>query len=892
MSKHETLWIEAQDFEEKGGWILDSQYVHLMGCPYLIAAGAGQPVPDAHTRVALPRQSNWHLWVRNRNWAREHAPGKFQILLNGKTLDKTFGAADTPSWTWRKAGSFDLSDTIEIALHDLTGFYGRCAALIITTDPDYTPPQELDAFRDERRRLRNIPPEPQFAGDFDLIVAGTGFAGAAAAIQAARLGARVALISDRPLLGGNGSNELGIGLSSAAARQPNAREGGINEEIRRLRDRHKSFRYTEALDRLTEQEPNITVFLNEHVCHVDKQAPLRISGIIAENIFTGRLSRFTGRFFVDGTGDGWLGFYAGAKYRFGREARREFNESLAPETPDRVTMTGCLIGNPGGPRYEDAGKPVPYEKPAWAPKFPSEEEFGRVILSPESAPWWMEHSGDFDDMWQGEEARDELIKIAFAYWDFIKNIWSGRKQAENLVFKRLSILNARREGRRLVGDHILSQNDVEQALYFPDTVAYAGWPLDIHHPKGIFSGKEGPFMSNAHVPLNFIPFRTLYSANIENLFLAGRDMSVTHVALGTVRVQATLCICGQAIGAAAALCLKHHTTPRGIYESHIRELQQLLLKHDQYIPRVHNEDPADLARCAKATASSVSDQEVFNLERGYRAELMPLDVPRATMFPRDVQPQIDSLYIQLASDREDPVEITLHVRQARDPEDYKSQEDIAAPTAVIPPKSESWVEFKVNRNVDVRYVWVWLAPIEGLSWRRIESAALDHSIAIGGDDSGWQHLKGIQQHPVRMEKPLEVKAHCGPENIINGYGRIESPLDYAWVSDPNQPMPQWVQLDFESPVDINTVYLTFDTDMNNPPHVFPQIDFVPKCVRDYTLACFDGHKWITVAQIRENFMRRRIHRFTAITAARLRLTVQATNGDPCARVFEIRAYRE
>ena len=210
-----------------------------------------------------------------------------------------------------------------------------------------------------------------------------------------------------------------------------------------------------------------------------------------------------------------------------------------------------------------------------------------------------------DDLEDPEGARDELIRITFAYWGWIKNHWAEKDKARTYEMVYVPYMDARRETRRLVGDYILKQQDAEQGVMFPDRISYGGWSLDVHHPKGIHSGKEGPYYFDGRVPIYSIPYRTIYSTNIVNLLFAGRCMSVTHIALGTVRVEATLSTVGQAAGTAAALCIRHGVTPRELGQRHIVELQQQLLKDDQYIPELKNEDPADLARGAKVSASSV-----------------------------------------------------------------------------------------------------------------------------------------------------------------------------------------------------------------------------------------------------------------------------------------------
>ena len=653
---------------------------------------------------------------------------------------------------------------------------------------------------------------------------------------------------------------------------------------------HDRVTWTKALETLTEKEENLYMEYNKHVTGTEMEGENRIASAIAVDTLTGLFARYKGKVFLDCSGDGWLGYYAGAKYRIGREAAHEYGESMAPQTADAMTMSGCLTGN-GGFKPVDTGKPVKFIPPAWVPKLPAGDDFGRNITGVRGH-WWMEAPNDLDDLWEPEEARDELIKINLAFFDYLKNSWKDRKRAEDYKLPSIPIFDAKRESRRFVGDYVLNQIDCVTGRTFEDTVAHAGWPIDLHHPKGIFSGKEGPFFSNAEVPLVSIPYRCLYSVNIENLLFAGRNASITHIALGTVRVQNTLAALGQAAGTAAALCLRHRTTPRGIYRDHLSELRQTLLKQDQFIYGLKNEDPEDMAGNAAASASSVSGKELCVLRLGKEGELAPLDRGRAAFFPRRQESQVDSLFLKLASNRGEPVEVTAHIRVQADPDGFVTKEDLKTVKAVLKPNSEEWVEFPINRKVMERYLWVWLEPVPGVFWRRYNLTPLDWAGAERDvPEEEWKQAKR-ESYCALFEAPKDKKANCGPENVINGYSRIFDADHYAWVSDPDESLPQWLELTFTEPADINTVYLTFDTDMNNPPMITPNHEYVPQCVKDYELRIFDGTKWETVAREKDNFQRRRIHRFDTVKAERVKIIVNAIGGDPSARIFEIRAYRE
>ncbi|HID07693.1 MAG TPA: FAD-dependent oxidoreductase, partial [Armatimonadetes bacterium] len=707
-----------------------------------------------------------------------------------------------------------------------------------------------------------------------------------------RLGAKTALVHGRSVLGGNASDELGVAIAGASASHPHARETGIVEEARLLASQRGSVLMSEPLRMLTESEDNLSVFLNEQVIGVRMADADTIAGVIAVNTLTGDRTEFRAKMFIDCTGDGWVGYYAGAEYRIGREARHEFNEDLAPEEADDITMSGCIM-NKGfvGFRAVKENKRISYSPPPWAVQLPPAEKFGRHIRRVNTGEWWLEHPGDIDDLWDMERARDELIRIAFGYWHFIKNVWHEREKAAQYRLTDVFIYLAKRETRRLVGDYILTQGDVQSGKRFFDSIAYGGWPIDVHHPKGIFSGEEGPFHCNVHVPIYTIPFRCLYSINIRNLLFAGRDISVTHIALGTVRVMATLATLGQAAGTAAVMCVKDNITPRQLAHERkrIHALQQTLLKHDQYIPGVKNEDPADLALKATVSASSTATHQLFAREHVEPHIIHPLNMPRAVMFPVGVDGYIKSIWLLLASERAEPTEVTLHLRGAQTIGDFSSRTDLRVARAIVPANREAWVEFKLNFKARTPYLWVWLPKADGVYWRLMKNAPHKSCRAWGGDGA-WHVVRGRgQYYAFFTEPPIRLQTDYHPQNVINGVSRITEEGSNLWVSDPRRPLPQWLELIWDAPIHANAVYITFDTDLNPRWTPFPP---APECVRDYELLCYHDNRWISLAKVVNNQQRRCIHRFDTVSMTRLRLTVHATHGDPSARVFEIRVYRE
>ena len=901
MNNQIKIWIDALEFAEKGGWKEDTQFTHLAGSGFLIAADEiGEPVADAKTTVKVPQKDTYRIWVRDRNWLRPHNPGTFSLLVNGKDNGVVLGKQPSDAWIWEIAGDFELEGDVELTVRDLTGYFGRFSSIIITNDFDFVPARETERMHKERAQIKGLSTEVTFAGDYDVIVAGGGPGGIPAAVACARLGVKTLLLHNRPVLGGNGSSEIGITFDGAEVAHPRAREGGIAEEIRRWRDREPETygEWTRAIDNIVKDVPNLTIVFNSHVTNVEMENETTIKGVETLDIVNLTKTRYTGRMFIDCTGDAWIGYYAGAKYRFGREAEYQHNEYMAPEIADTLTMSGCIRGGVKPFIYE-VDHETTFHAPSWVPHLPeTDEEFGRVIQTPRMF-WWLEAPNTYDDMWDGEQSRDALFLVLLGYFDHIKNYWSGKDTLKNTKFRMASIFDGRRESRRIIGDYIMTQEDCQSGRPFDDAISYSGWALDIHHPEGIYSGKKGPLYCAESVALPKIPYRCIYSKNITNLFAAGRNVSVTHIALGTVRVQNTIATLGQAAGTAAAMCIKLNETPRGIYQRHMHDLQQLLIKNDQYIPGFKNEDPADPCLTSTVTASSVCTTEVFNPGHGSTGPLVALDQARAAVAGfNPKRGDVEQLYLKLSSSLPNDTKITVYARPIGDLDTQSSDASVYTGEAVVPANAESWVKFPMDIKIDPSkyrdgaYMLVWLEANEGISWRSIVNLSNYRRTAVRNEEGKWVFDK-CRCYNFSIGTPREVLANCAPENVINGYSRILSENEYEWVSDPKQALPQWLEVAFKEKTAINYISLVFDTDMTNPGTCFGiKFPGVPVCVKDYDVEVFDGAKWVKVADVKENFMRKCNHYFDAIDAEKIRVNVYSTWGDDSARITEVRAALE
>jgi FAD dependent oxidoreductase len=438
----------------------------------------------------------------------------------------------------------------------------------------------------------------------DVLVAGGGLAGVCAAISAARHGARVVLVQDRSRLGGNSSSEVKmhvVGANQHTAR-PGWREGGLIEELRLADAVNNPQRCFELWDLLiydkVVSEPNITLLLETTVYGATVKDG-KIVEVAARCDKSEHLYRIRAGMFCDCTGDSRLGLEAGAEMRSGREGRAEFGESLAPESPENRTLGSSILFT-----SKLHHTPMPFTPPAWARKITKEQLLHRPITSWEYGYWWIEWGGDHEVIADNERIRFELLAIVMGVWDYIKN--SGEfPDSKHWAMDWVGMMPGKRGSRRLIGDYVLKQQDLMQSS-FPDGVAIGGWAMDGHPPEG-FDRPDLPPNTTLRPPEVYdIPLRSLYSRNISNLLMAGRNISASYVAFTSARVMATCAVEGQAIGTAAAQCVEGRVTPRQLANDarQVAKLQQALLRDDQTVKRLTNQDPLDIARSARVTASA------------------------------------------------------------------------------------------------------------------------------------------------------------------------------------------------------------------------------------------------------------------------------------------------
>lgn len=475
------------------------------------------------------------------------------------------------------------------------------------------------APKGERTAAPNEPHMTHVKLDCDVFVAGGGMAGVCAAVAAARNGAKVVIVNDRSRLGGNASSEVKMHIVGANHHKsrPGWREGGLIEEFRLDDAANNPQRCWELWDLLMYDklvsEPNVTLMLDTAVFAADVKDGA-IQRAWARSDKTEHLYEITAHTYLDCTGDSRLGLEAGAEMRFGRESRAEFGEPLAPEQPDEEMLGSSILFT-----SRKHAQPMPFKPPKWARKVSKEQLLKRPTNSWEYGYWWVEWGGQMHTVHDNERIRFELLSIVLGVWDYIKNS-GNHPDSANWALDWVGMMTGKRESRRLVGDHMLTQFDLMGVNGdFEDAVCIGGWPMD-DHPPGGFDRADLPPCVQVKTPIYNMPLRSFYSKNISNLMMAGRNASATHVAFTSTRVMATCSVMGQAAGTAAALASRYKIAPRQLYEdkTKLAELQQTLLRDDQSINGGKNEDPADLARKAKATASAEhEDAKVANVISGF-----------------------------------------------------------------------------------------------------------------------------------------------------------------------------------------------------------------------------------------------------------------------------------
>jgi len=572
-AQNKGILLEAEGFKNKGGWVVDPQFVEEMGSPYLLAHGMGVAVANAKTSFKLKSKGEYHIWVRTKNWVpgEWEAPGKFKLKINDRLLESELGTKK--GWTWQYVGKEYLAKKEhQIELVDLTGFDGRCDAIYLSKK-NVAPPENADHLSQWRTKMHHKSKSPKVQKEFDLVVIGGGIAGCAAAIAAAEKDLKVALIHDRPVLGGNASSEVRVhtlGIYGHFERimkmidtehYPNGSKKAYKEDEKRLRNIEKYI--------------NIHLFLNWRAfdAYADND---EIEYVDAKNIISQEIVRFKAPLFVDCTGDGWIGYWAKAKYMYGRESSDKFGEAWdkydelwSPKKADNRVMGTSLLWNSYKTNTVQDFPEVP-----WAIAVAKDNE------ALEGGWRWEYSTNDLNQIDDAEQIRDHMLRAIYGSFYNAKQ----KEGNENVALEWVSYISGKRESRRLVGDHIYTFNDVRTHAQFPDSVVVETREIDVHYQQHLKENNKPDFLSRAlfyETEKYYVPYRSLYSKNIENLFMAGRCFSCSHVGLGGPRVMNTTGQMGAAVGYAAYLCKKYQASPRDIYMKYLKEYMEIVLNSNK-----------------------------------------------------------------------------------------------------------------------------------------------------------------------------------------------------------------------------------------------------------------------------------------------------------------------
>ena len=587
MDKTNSVMVLATTFADKGDWIVEQQFVLQMGSSYLLAHGIGTPLEkDAVTTVEVPAEGDYHLLVRTKNWtafwSEGKTPGIFSVKVDGVADAAEFGTgcegatrSERAAWYWQQGGTWHLTaGTHTLALHDLTGFDGRCDALILTTS-DEVPDRSLETYCALRESLLG-PNEPVDKGTYDLVVVGGGMSGICAALAAARLGSKVALVQDRYILGGNNSSEVRVGLGGQINMAPYPSLGYLLNEIGpdRIGNARGAHHYQDwkKMDVVT-AEPNISLFLGYTVTDAVMEDG-KIRSVTAIEATRQDRIVLSGHTFADCTGDAHLAVLAGAETRMGREARSEYGESLAPEKADDYTMGVSIEWY-----CEDWNTPC---------SFPDSLDWGlhldeETVEPVHRANWYWEVGMNDDQVADAEKIRDYGMYVAYSTFSYCKNRLAKKEDWECTHLVWVSHVSGKRESRRIIGDLVLREQDLTRPIPYEDGTCTTTWRIDQHYPDprnaGKYPGAEWMSIGKL-VPIDpyALPYRCFYSKDVANLFMAGRDISVTHIALGSVRVMRTCAMMGEVVGMAASICSKRSVLPRDIYTTYFEDLKALMRK--------------------------------------------------------------------------------------------------------------------------------------------------------------------------------------------------------------------------------------------------------------------------------------------------------------------------
>jgi hypothetical protein len=743
----------------------------------------------------------------------------------------------------------------------------------------------------------------------DLVIAGGGLSGLCAAVTAARQGIRVILVQDRPVLGGNASSEVRLWVLGATSHMGNnnrwAREGGVIDELlvenMWRNPEGNSVIFDSVLLEVVVREPNIRLLLNTAIDDVELDSSGTITAVNAYCSQNQTRYHLAAPLFCDASGDGILGFLAGAAFRIGAEARSEFNEALAPED-----AAHDLLGHSLYFYSRDTGRPVTYVPPSFAlsdiTKIPRFRELR--ITDSGCRLWWLEYGGLLDTVHETEEIKWELWRVAYGVWNYIKN--SGEfPDAETLALEWMGMIPGKRESRRFEGEYMLTQQDIVEQTVHGDAVSFGGWAIDLHPADGVFSAKPGCIQWHSKGVYQ-IPYRTMYSRNVPNLFLAGRILSASHIAFGSTRVMATCAHNGQAVGMAAALCIEGGLRPRELTDTcRMHTLQQRLLRMGQHIPGVaataDQADQTDKARSATITASSTFELEALPTS----GEMTVLDRPMALLLPLS---QGSAPIITVFTTAEQPTSLNAELwicsrKGNTTPDLLLSSIEVevsAGPSesitldfhAMLPRSAYAFIVLQTNPLISLALNHDYVCGVLTLS-QQMNPAVAKSLVQTPPEGSGidtfafWLPTRRPAARNLACTFTPSIPAFAAA-NVVNGYAR---PFDgtNAWVPAREDKTPT-LHLTWDKPQTIQTIEITFDTDYDHPMESVlmghPE-RIMPGCVTAFEIRTSEGE---ILAHVEDNHQTRfQLQLESPLDTCGISIAVLSV-GPAFPAIFEVRCY--
>lgn len=764
--------------------------------------------------------------------------------------------------------------------------------------------------------------------EYELVVCGGGLAGFCAAAAAARNGAKTCLVHNRPVLGGNSSSEVGVTPHGAAAFHAYARETGIiSEALIEERARNHAEIYENGwtnsvwdmvLYDMAQNTPGLTLRMNTDIRGVEMRDKRSIAAVLAIVQNAETELRLAANTFIDCTGDGIVADAAGCVWRMGSEGRDEFNEPHAP-----LKASGDTMGNSIHFLARDTGAPAPFKAPDWAVKHEDARYFykqGRLPKDKRGGFWWLEIGVPFHTIYDNETIRHELTRHALGVWDWMKNKDPKTMDlVRNYALDWIGQVPGKRESRRIMGRYLMTEHDVLNKTVFPDEIAFGGWFVDLHTPGGLLAKTSEPSAAgNGHGEYDTfteysamsycgpygVPLRILMAKDCDNLMMAGRNVSVTHAALGTVRVMGTTALMGEAAGIAAAIGLRRGHDFNQLVAEDIGEIQQRLLANGCFLPNYRGADENDLARTSKVSASSEmsvsgvapetpgchnglkiwKDQPQYGIEK--------LETRRGQLIATSGG-RIESIELCLTNDSKSAETLEVKLYAAEHIWDYRSEPSapLATGKLTVPPGKNLWVKWGVNVQLPASiapgsFLRVDALANKNLHWHMAQKIVPGHMAMYAISPNRMRRFGNGHTLACKISPP---QTSFSAAQVLSGVTRPHRATN-LWVSDDTQPLPQWLELAWPKPQKISEVQLVFPGHLIREYHAYSPFYRDPQCPRDYVVEIFSAGAWRRVVEVQGNYQRLRRHQIVTVAVEKLRVVITATNGDPSAAVYEIRCY--